>query len=180
MKCTSCGNGTLNSSYLEPQLPCYQCSNCSGNFLMISDFLRWKETNDIVQPQDSNCTIEAEETSKAMICPKTGTLMTKYKISKDTDHRLDLSPSIDAVWIDKGEWELLKEEGLANNISAIFTDHWQRKVRDEETADIFSSLYQRKFGGYYSQLQAFRKTLDTMDNRSEALAYLMAEDPYKV
>ena len=61
----------------------------------------------------------------------------------------------------------------------IRDSHWQRKVRDEETADIFSSLYQRKFGGYYSQLQAFRKTLESMDNRSEALAYLMAEDPYK-
>ena len=176
MKCTSCGKGVLGHSYLEPQLPCYNCSNCGGNLLMLSDFLRWKENN---EPTTDKVAVEAQETSKAMTCPKTGMLMTKYKISKDIEHRLDLSPSISAVWIDKGEWELLKEKGLANNLNSIFTDHWQEDIRSGESSDIMSAIYKRKFGNHYEDIKAFRELITDKEYRSQAIAYLMAEDPYK-
>ena len=178
MKCTSCGEATLNSSYLEPQLPCYTCPACNGSLLMLSDFLRWKENHDSKDLIANTATIEVQETSKAMLCPKTGGLMTKYKISKDTEHRLDLSPTINAVWMDKGEWELLKEKGLAGKINAIFTDHWQEEIRSEESADILSALYKRKFGSHYEDIKAFRELIGDKKYRSEAIAYLLAEDPY--
>lgn len=178
MKCTSCGEASLNSSYLEPQLPCYNCPACGGNLLMLTDFLRWKE-NHSVEFAENSATVEAQETSKAMVCPKTGGLMTKYKISKDTEHRLDLSPSINAVWMDKGEWELLKEKGLASKINAIFTDHWQEEIRSEESADILSALYQKRFGEKYDEIKAFRDLISDKEYRSAAIAYLLAEDPYK-
>lgn len=179
MKCTSCGEASLNSSYLEPQLPCYNCQNCGGNLLMLSDFLRWKESNAGDELITNTATVEAQETSKAMVCPKTSRLMTKYKISKDTEHRLDLSPSINAVWIDKGEWELLKEAGLASSINSIFTDHWQEDIRAGESSDIMSAIYQRKFGDQYKEIKAFRELISDKQYRSSAVAYLMAEDPYK-
>jgi len=177
MKCTSCGKATLNSSYLEPQLPCYNCPSCGGNLLMLTDFLRWKDNNSVEATQNT-IHIEAEETSKAMICPKTGGLMTKYKISKDTEHRLDLSPSINAVWMDKGEWELLKEHGVANKLNSIFTDHWQDDIRSGESSDIMSAIYENKFGEHYAEIKAFRELLLKKEYRSQAIAYLMAEDPY--
>jgi len=143
---------------------------------MLSDFLRWKESN---EPTTDNVAVEIQETSKAMVCPKTGRLMTKYKISKDIEHRLDLSPSINAVWIDKGEWELLKENGLATKLNNIFTNHWQHEIRSQESADIIKALYKEKFGENYAALKEFRERLNSMSARSEALAYLMADDPYK-
>ena len=179
MKCTSCGKGNLRPSYLEPQLPCYSCPNCEGSLLMLSDFLRWKESNENHKLTVNTISVEAEETSKAMICPKTGGLMTKYKISKDSEHRLDLSPSINAVWIDKGEWELLKDKGLALSINSIFTDHWQEEIRSGESSDIMAALYQRKFGEHYKDIQAFRKLITDKHFKSQVIAYLMAEDPYK-
>jgi len=152
MKCTSCGQATLNAAYLEPQLPCYSCDNCGGNLLMLSDFLRWKAGNPDVESTRCDAEVQAQETSKAMVCPKSGTIMTKYRISSDTDHRLDLSPSINAVWMDGGEWLLLKGKGLAGSLEAIFTDHWQRDVRADESADIMSEIYQRKFGERYADM----------------------------
>ncbi|MFT5611914.1 MAG: Zn-finger nucleic acid-binding protein [Arenicella sp.] len=56
-----------------------------------------------------------------MVCPVSGRLMTKYRISKDIDHRLDLSPTASVIWMDKGEWGLLKEKGLAGKLNQIFT-----------------------------------------------------------
>jgi len=179
MKCTSCGTGYLQADNLESLFPCYTCNHCGGNLFMLSDFLRWKENNKEAELKNSNAAIEAEETSKAMICPKSGGLMTKYRIASDTDHRLDLSPSIGAVWLDKGEWELLKEKGLASSVNNIFTDHWQHDVRSQESADILTTLYKKKFGDNYEAIKTFRALINDSEYKSEVLAYLMAEDPYQ-
>ena len=180
MKCTSCNNGQLASAYLEGLFPCHTCSNCGGNLIILSDYLRWRDQNeDIDLSSEKPLQIEAQETSKAMLCPKTGGIMTKYKISKGSEHRLDLSPTINAIWLDKGEWELLKENGLASKLNNIFTSHWQHEIRSQESADIIKALYKEKFGKNYTTLKEFRELLNSMPARSEALAYLMADDPYE-
>ena len=184
MKCTSCKSGKLLPAYLEGLFPCVTCSNCGGNLVMLADYLRWRETHqDSEFVRDTKAHIEADEahdeTSRAMICPMTGTIMTKYRISKDIDHRLDLSPTISAIWMDSGEWELLKKSGLAGKLNNIFTDHWQRGIHSAESADILQAMYQRLFGDQYEAVRAFRDNLNEMENRSEVIAYLLADDPYK-
>ena len=181
MKCSSCKIGTLSPSYLEGLFPCHTCTNCGGNLILLGDFLRWQEQNSEVDLHENvGVAVDAQETSKAMICPKTGGLMTKYKISADTEHRLDLSPSINAIWLDKGEWALLKSKGLATKLNKIFTDHWQHEIRSNETTEVLSALYQRKFGGRYEEVKRLRASLESMDKRSEVIAYLLADDPYKI
>jgi len=180
MKCTSCNQGALNPAYLENLFPCHTCSNCGGNLVMLSDYLRWaKDNKDTEFVSDNTKAVEADETGKAMICPKTGKLMTKYRISKDSDHRLDLSPLISAIWLDKGEWELLKQSGLAGCLNNIFTDHWQREIHSDQAADVLTALYERKFGDDYQLIKDFRAMLNKMESRSEVIAYLIADDPYE-
>lgn len=178
MKCSACANGTLTASYLEGLFPCHTCSQCSGNLIMLGDYLRWKDQNPDTQlSSEQSIEIDVEETSKAMICPKTGRLMTKYKISKDTNHRLDLSPTINAIWLDEGEWELLKANGLAHRLNNIFTYHFQQEINDQASEEMIKALQQRKFGAHYERLLEFREFLNTMENRSEAIAFLLSEDP---
>lgn len=176
MKCTSCKNGTLEQSYFEGLFACHSCSNCGGELILLGDFLRWQELNPNVDLSvEAKVDVVAEDTSRAMLCPLSGTLMTKYRIAADTEHRLDLSPSINAVWLDKGEWSLLKEKGLANKLAEIFTDHWQRGVREEETSEVLEGLYERRFGEHYEQVKAFKSVLQTMSNRKEVVAYLLSD-----
>jgi len=183
MKCTSCESGKLLPSYLEGMIPCHTCDNCGGNLLSLGDYLKWREQNENVEfVSDTTSEViadsDADESTGALICPKTGRLMTKYRISKDTDHRLDLSPSINAVWMDRGEWELLKQNGLAGKVNNIFTDHWQREVHSDASAEVLAAMYQRKFGDSYNDIKAFRASLDQMEDKSEVIAYLIADDPY--
>lgn len=125
MKCPSCGIGKLESSYFDGLFACQWCSKCDGELILLRDLKKWQE-----QHPESEFTVSAEvemisvDTAKAMVCPLRGGLMTKYRISADTQHRLDLSPTVNAVWLDKGEWNLIKEKGLATKLSDIFTDHW--------------------------------------------------------
>lgn len=180
MKCTACKVGALSPGYLDSMLPSHICSGCGGVFLRMIDYFRWQE--DCVKTDLIACppvSVQAEETSKAMLCPKTGVFMTKYRISKDTDHRLDFSAAANAVWLDKGEWELLKAADLSERLNNIFTDHWQREIHAQESSEVMSELYQRRFGEHYKKLKDFRVALNSMPQKQEAIAYLLADDPYK-
>ncbi len=45
MKCTSCKQGELDPSFIEGQFRAHTCSNCGGNWVLIEDYVAWKERN---------------------------------------------------------------------------------------------------------------------------------------
>ena len=177
--CPSCRQGNLQYNRLNDSLLCQTCDHCGGHWILLADYLRWQATAALQPSEVSDAVIEAEDSKQALICPLSGKLMLKYRISSRTTHRLDLSPAANAIWLDKGEWELLKQEGLAGRLNSIFTDPWQRQIREQSARDTFTALYRRQFGDDgYQRLHDFRAWLDGQDKRAEMLAYLLAEDPY--
>jgi len=91
--------------------------------------------------------------------------MTKCKITAQSSHRIDYSVSAGGIWLDKGEWQLLKNEGLAGHLNTLVTQSWQNKVRDQTTRDNFGDMYLQQFGEEtYQKIQDMREWL--------------AEDPY--
>jgi len=178
MKCTSCSNGELLPSFIDGQFRAQTCANCGGNWILIEDYVTWKERN----PQFSfneSVSCEVEETQAAMLCPVTGTIMRKLRISTLTSHRLDYSASVGGVWLDKGEWTLLKKEGLAGSLNAVLTNHWQRNIRLNTTKDNFSEIYKDKFGlDTYDKVKTLREWLYCQPNKADLRSYLLADDPY--
>ena len=178
MECTSCKSGQLLPSFIDGQFRSHTCSNCEGNWILVEDYISWKERN----PQfsfkaDSDC--EAEETKTAMLCPVTGLIMRKLRLSSNTVHRIDYSASVGGIWLDKGEWELLKDEGLAGSLNSVLTAHWQRNIRIDSTKDNFSAIYTDKFGQVsYDKVKELREWLSQQSNKADLRAYLFAEDPY--
>lgn len=182
MKCPSCQRGELKYSQLEEFLPCQTCNHCTGNWLLLIDYLSWQSVTKFAETPDENpenASIEVDESNQALICPITGKLMTKYRISSKTTHKIDLSTAANGIWLDKGEWELLKQQGLAHKLNSIFTEPYQQHLRNELASKSFEELYQRQFSEEnYQKLKDFRQWLDKQDKRAEILAYLIAEDPY--
>ncbi len=120
-----------------------------------------------------------EDSKRALICPKSGTIMRKFRISAASSHKLDYSAAVGGLWLDNGEWELLKQEGLAGHLNAIFTQAWQNKVRQDNSMGNFGDIYQDKFGQQtYQKVKEFRDWLGAQPNRAELRAYLAATDPY--
>lgn len=72
MKCTSCNQGLLVPSQLDDLFPAHTCNHCGGNWLYLHDYLRWLERDGVIGSNESDCLVEAQETSHAMLCPKSG------------------------------------------------------------------------------------------------------------
>ena len=184
MNCTSCKKGKLQPGYLDDLFPAHNCNNCGGNWIKLEDYLRWRETAApelLTQPEGVNVSemeAEADETKRAVMCPVHGTIMLKYRISKDHSHRIDINPAINAIWLDKGEWALIKAEGLSGSLNKIFTAPWQRNIKEQNAADVLDASYRNQLGDEdYEKLKEMRAWLDDKEKRNIMVAYLAARDP---
>lgn len=179
MKCPTCKSDSLEPSFIEKLFRSHSCSQCNGDWILIEDFVYWSVRSDVAAVEQDAAGYLAEDTKNALICPVTGTIMQKYRISNASDHKLDYSPKVGGVWLDSGEWQYLKEQGLAPQIGSIFTDSWQNQLRANDTQATFVSLYEKKFGSEdYRKAKEVRAWLVSNDKKAELRAYLLAEDPY--
>ena len=180
LKCPSCKVGTLAPSFIESGFRGHQCTHCKGHWLYIDDYVGWLEGNS-TQLKDGVAEYELEDTKTAMVCPATGAVMQKFRISNDTTHKLDYSAQVGGVWLDPGEWQYLKDQGLAHSLNKVFTDQWQQLLRDNDTKQSFERLYVSKFGEEdYAKLKEIRAWLHSKENKIDLRSYLLAEDPYSV
>ena len=178
MKCTSCNEGELIPNFIEGQFRAHQCNNCKGDWILIEDYVAWKERNpEFTFDEKAQC--ELDDSQTALLCPVTGTIMRKFRLSTNTPHRIDYSASVGGVWLDRGEWQLLKAEGLAGSLNAILTAHWQRNIRINNSKENFSEIYKDKFGvETYEKVKNLRHWLYQQENKADLRAYILAEDPY--
>ena len=59
MDCTSCHDGILKDILLEGEFKARECSSCGGHWILIEDYIEWKEINPEYQFSDS---VSFEET----------------------------------------------------------------------------------------------------------------------
>jgi len=115
------------------------CPKCEGAVISLLYYRDWIERSaPIVNDDICTATVieEINETHSSLTCPKCKKIMSKYRISGNTNSRLDLCASCDEVWLDGGEWELLKSLELSLKMPTVFTEEWQRKLRKQASAEI--------------------------------------------
>ncbi|MDH2433468.1 zf-TFIIB domain-containing protein [Pokkaliibacter sp. MBI-7] len=181
MKCTSCNQGELKPSFIDSLFRAHTCSHCGGNWILIEDYVTWKERHPEYQfAADMNLEErDAEDSRQALLCPMTGVFMQKFRISLHSSHRLDYSSAVGGLWLDKGEWELLKKEGLAGSLNAVVTPQWQKRLQQQGAKEHFAELYRDKFGeADYARVQEVRAWLQAHPRKADLRAYLLAFDPY--
>jgi len=142
MQCPKC-NIALRATKLEQGLSAMGCSQCEGALVALLYYRDWVERtplseSDLDTPEDTPIKAligTSEETSTAMACPKCSRLMLKFKISGESDNKLDLCSFCDEAWLDRGEWQLLKMLELSRKMPLVFTEQWQKKLRKQATQD---------------------------------------------
>jgi len=184
MKCTICNVGELLPINLKKSLSCLQCDHCEGNWIKLSHYLEWQAIQEPSSAvvEDIGVEVDVAESKLALTCPETRGIMTKFRIMSNIPHRIDLSTSAGAIWLDKGEWELLVAKGIADKMNRIFTDQWQKKIRVETRRYSKESRYKKQFGeNNYSRLKLVRSWLHEQkdEDKTMMVAFLLASDPFK-
>ncbi len=174
MDCPKCKHNTLKPYKMADELPAMYCAACDGVLIALLNYRYWLENSGDDSHRDENIEVLAEDTDDAMLCPKCERLMTKYRVSEKTDHRLDLCAHCDEVWMDTGEWQMLKQLGIHNRLSTIFTEPWQSRIVKTETNQRLEKRLQEDWGEQdYRHVREFREWLLAHPQSSELRAYLL-------
>jgi len=138
MQCPKCLNQPLRATKLEQGLSAMGCSQCEGAFVTLLYYRDWVERNPSIDseekiPLNTAELQEVDDSHSALSCPKCSRLMSKYKISGESNNRIDLCFTCDEAWLDGGEWELLKALELSKKMPLVFTEQWQKKLQKQAT-----------------------------------------------
>ncbi len=60
------------------------------------------------------------------------------------------------MWFDQNEWEVLKSRNLHDDVHKVFSEIWQRQLKDEEHQVALDTFFKQKFG-----TEDYKKALET-------------------
>ena len=183
MTCPVCKYEKLESKRIEEELWAEVCPKCEGNWIPFRNYEAWYQTLDKISPAKSaeQNEITIPQFQLARLCPKCKRILVKYDVGNNAGFKIDRCSDCAGVWLDKDEWENLKNLNLHDEMQKIFTDHWQKDVDKEERRQNLEKIYKEKFGAEsYLKIKEFKTWLDENDKAAEILAYLDDENPLQI
>lgn len=183
MNCPVCKTTHIEPKDLEANLSAYSCQKCEGIWLSSRKYFDWLEKHGPKLPEKpySEIAFETDYSKGAKICPECSRILVKYKVGHGINFCIDNCGVCNGVWLDRNEWEILKDRNLHDEIHRVFTTSWQRGVREENTREQLEKLYSRNFGAAdYAKLREFKAWLNSHAQKKRMIAYLNEADPYKL
>lgn len=175
MKSPTSSKTILVKTELEPHLIAFHCPESGGYYLPAESYWRWLGKNPTRLPQlphSGENLPEEEEITSSRLCPESGMLMTRYKVGHGFSFSIDRSPS-GGIWLDKGEWEALREHNFHDELHLIFTLPWQNKVRRAESQEKLDQLLRDRIGAEaVEKAQDFRDWMEAQPDQSAIMAFL--------
>src|SRR4030095_6646242 len=65
-------------------------------------------------------------------CPECRVRMVRYLVGRGFSFTIDHCQGCKGVWLDRNEWEALKQHGLHDDLNSMFTSFWQDEAQKEE------------------------------------------------
>lgn len=183
MECPNCGTGDLKPGRLEHNLPCMTCTECNGALLPLVGYRHWKENfpAEVERAEVIKALSDADDTTRALICPKCQRIMLKFKFAADIDHGLDVCTHCEEVWLDEGEWHYLRVRHIHGELPKVFTEPWQRRLREQRGRKVMEGEWRKKLGGNdFEETVKIHAWLQSHPKRTAILDFLINEDPYQV
>ena len=183
LKCPHCKSPELNATELEAGLRFFHCPSCGGNWIRGAEYWKWLEQHGPNLPerwdQDSGLTLS--ESGVHIDCPECRFRMVKYLVGHGFSFTIDHCGGCRGVWLDRNEWEALRERNLHDDLNSMFTSFWQDEAEKGARKKRMEQIYMSRFGAEdYEEIERVRSWLAGRSNRLELLAYLTDRDPFDV
>jgi Zn-finger nucleic acid-binding protein len=175
MICPACRAQQFAPIKMEGGLPGEQCAACQGVWVELELYRMWRKN----RPQSAAHEYAGDITEvndTVRVCPQTGRLMTRIRVSNENPLLLDYSVAAQGVWFDQGEWERLCALGLSDQLDAVVSERWQSDLRQAASRERLEKAMRARFGDTgYDELMRVRDWIAAQPNRLEMLAFLNAK-----
>lgn len=186
MKCPVCKSPQLGATDLEDGLRFFRCPECRGRWIRGAEYWGWLEQHGPNLPERSELSandagLSLAEPGLHLDCPECRFRLVKYLVGHGFSFTIDHCAGCKGVWLDRNEWEALKERNLHDDLNSMFTSFWQDAAEKEARKKRLERIYISRFGpDDYAEIERVRAWLATRDNKQDLLAYLTDKDPFDV
>jgi Zn-finger nucleic acid-binding protein len=182
MKCPVCKDNLLQATNLDLGMPAFRCDRCDGVLIPANDYLAWLKDRDVNAHLDNTVVPSSPmDVLSPKFCPSCNRIMRRFKVLPNVDLYLDQCSQCNGVWCDKNEWAWLVANDLQGKINLLFTQPWQTRLQEQETKRALEKMYMEKFGAAdYGKVKEIWNWLKSHPQRDMLVAYLQAENPYKM
>lgn len=175
MICPACGARNFAPVKIDGAMPAEQCGACQGVWVELDLYRMWRKNRPQIAPHEYAGKLTPVDDA-VRLCPQTGRMMTRIRVSNDNALLLDYSVAAQAVWFDNGEWERLKALGLSDQLDAVVSERWQAELREAASRERLEQAMRARFGdAAYDELVRMRAWLSTQSRRTDMLAFLSAK-----
>ena len=173
--CPKCDDRLLLPTVLTAGLSARGCHSCSGALLDLVGYRAWADQRGIdAASTEGGRDVSIDDTTKAVLCPNCTRIMTKFRVAPDAENRIDHCGACDAAWLDGGEWTQLENMGLRENLGSVFSEPWQRRLREADTWRMNDETLRERFGEDYDRIVDFKYWLQGRPDRQEILGWISA------
>ena len=169
--CPKCEEAELSPTLLAAGLSARACGSCEGALVDLLAYRAWSDQAGIDGAQASD-SVEIDDTRQAISCPNCSAVMTKFRLAAAADNRLDFCAHCDAAWLDGGEWQQLENLGLRRQLGSVFTQPWQRRIREEISGQSREEVLRQRFGQDYDRIAEIRDWVQRHPQYEYILAWL--------
>jgi Zn-finger nucleic acid-binding protein len=183
LKCPVCKSPELQLAEAEAGLTFHNCPQCNGNWITGAEYWKWLEHHEANLPErsDHDSGLTLAEPGLHIDCPECRFRMVKYLVGHGFSFTIDHCEGCRGVWLDRNEWEALKERNLHDDLNSMFTSFWQDGAQKEARKRRLEQIYRTRFGAEdYAEIERVRVWLATRQNKTDLLAYLTDKDPFDV
>jgi len=143
MQCPKARSITLQPGDLEPGLPGQHCPETGGVWIERNPYDQWCADHppEDLSPEDLSQRLAnldfspAPEDSKAALCPHSGKILIRARVDAPQPFYIERSPETGGFWLDRGEWTILKQLGLHNQLDRLFSADWKAQLREQSQVD---------------------------------------------
>jgi Zn-finger nucleic acid-binding protein len=183
LKCPVCKSSELQATDPEAGLTLFNCPKCRGNWLRGAEYWKWLEQHGPNLPgkRNQNSELSIVEPGLHIDCPECRFRMVKYLVGHGFSFTIDHCQGCKWVWLDRNEWEALKQHNLHDDVNAMFTSFWQDEAEKEARKKRLQQIYISRFGpDDYAEIERMRLWLSTHPKKQYLIAYLTDKDPFDV
>ncbi|HLN97268.1 MAG TPA: zf-TFIIB domain-containing protein [Pyrinomonadaceae bacterium] len=183
LKCPLCKSPELSPTELEAGLRFFHCPQCRGNWVRGTEYFKWLEQHGPNLPERSGQAggLSLAEPGNYLDCPECRFRLVKYLVGHGYSFTIDHCEGCKGVWLDRNEWEALKERNLHDDLNSMVTSFWQDAAEKEARKKRLEHIYISRFGAAdYTEIARVRTWLATRPNRQDLLAFLTDKDPFDV
>lgn len=180
LNCYKCTGETLLPTKLDDTLSALACQSCEGTYVDLLSYRTWLENHPVTNNEELIKDFSADEldnTDNALICQRCHKFMLKYRINNENKNTINVCHTCDDVWLDRGEWSLLKYLNMQDKLTALMSEPWQQHLRNEDREKAFTKLYQQKLGDDFDQVENFAQWLSNHSQKGEIQHYLSQYKP---